>query len=235
MRGIIGLVFWSTVGLVPVATGLVIASVAAAGEPPGRFEQAGVPPSAANASATGSVSGTVTVRDNERVVEDVEVVLYIVGPRRDEDVPPTTIEMVANDELNFIPELAVITVGDSVEFPNRGRKVHDVFSRKPRFELGLRAGESKTRRFTERGVVEVYCNLHPTEAATIIVAPNRHHTRTDDGTFRIDDVPVGEWELFAYTRRAIKPTRTKISVTPKGVVVDLSIARGVAGAKPGSH
>jgi hypothetical protein len=88
------------------------------------------------------------------------------------------------------------------------------------------------QQFTERGVLDVYCNLHPTEAATVVVAPNRHHTHTSNGAFRIENVPVGEWELFAYTRRAIKPARTKISVTPKGVEVELSIARGAAAAPP---
>jgi len=200
----------------------------AADEPSRTIDQAGAPTSAASGRVTGSVSGKVTVLESGRVAENPEVVLYIVGPPNDEDAAPTTAEIIQTDDLRFIPDLVVITVGDSVAFPNRGVKLHNVYSPKPRFSLDFKPGESKAQRFTERGVLDVYCNLHPTMAATIVVAPNRHHTRTNDGAFRLENVPVGDWELFAYTRRAVKPTRAKISVTPKGVDVDLTLTRGVA-------
>ena len=220
-------------GLPPVAT-LALAAAFAGGEPSWRLDAAGAATSAASAALTGTVSGKVTVVENAAVAANPESVLYIVGPPHD-DAPPKTAEIVPTDDLRFIPDLLVITAGDSVAFPNRGVKMHNVYSPAPRFYLDLKAGESKAQQFTERGVVEVYCNLHPTEAATIIVAPNRHHAHTNDGAFRIDNVPVGDWELFAYTRRAIKPARTTISVTPKGVDVELSITRGAAAAQPGSR
>jgi plastocyanin len=215
----------------PLIGTLVLVAAFAADEPCWRLEAAGAATSAASAAMTGTVSGKVTVVEGAVVATDPEIVLYIVGPPND-DAPPRTAEIVATDDLRFIPDLLVITAGDSVAFPNRGVKVHNVYSPAPRFYLDLKAGVSKTQQFTERGVLDVYCNLHPTEAATVVVAPNRHHTHTSNGAFRIENVPVGEWELFAYTRRAIKPARTKISVTPKGVEVELSIARGAAAAPP---
>jgi plastocyanin len=215
-------------GLPIVGTLALVAAVAAA-EPSWSIDAGQGAPSAASAAATGTVAGKVTVLENGAAAAKHDVVLYIVGPSHD-DAPPKTAEIVATDDLRLIPDLLVITLGDAVAFPNRGVKMHNVYSPAPRFYLDLKPGESKSQQFTARGVLEVYCNLHPTEAATIIVAPNRHHTHTNNGAFRIDQVPVGDWELFAYTRRALKPVRTKISVTPKGVDVELSITLGAKGA-----
>jgi plastocyanin len=216
----------------PLVGALALVAAFAVGETLSRVDAVGAATSAASAAVTGTVSGKVTVVENAAVAANREIVLYIVGPPHD-DAPPSTAEIVATDDLRFIPDLLVVTVGDSVAFPNRGVKMHNVYSPAPRFYLDLKPGESKAQRFTERGVVEAYCNLHPTEAATIIVAPNRHHAHTNDGAFRIDNVPVGDWELFAYTRRAIKPARTKISVTPKGIDVELSITLGAAAVQRG--
>ena len=78
------------------------------------------------------------------------------------------------------------------------------------------------------GVVEVYCNIHPEMAATILVVPNRRHTRAGaDGKFAIDGVPAGTWTVFAYTRRAPKPVSAKITITAGAdTSVDLALVRG---------
>ncbi len=65
-------------------------------------------------------------------------------------------------------------------------------------------------------------------AATILVLPNRRHTRAGaDGKFVIEGVPPGTWTVFAYTRRAPKPVSMKVTVAPGAdAVVDLSLVRG---------
>nr|MBA3504063.1 hypothetical protein [Deltaproteobacteria bacterium] len=122
-------------------------------------------------------------------------------------------------------------VGDKVEFPNRDPFLHNVFSQSPprKFDLGsFKKDETKDREFTNPGVVEVYCNIHPEMAATILVLPNRRHTRAGaDGKFVIEGVPPGTWTVFAYTRRAPKPVSVKVTVAPGAdALVDLSLVRG---------
>jgi hypothetical protein len=98
-----------------------------------------------------------------------------------------------------------------------------------KFDLGsFKGGETKSRKFPEPGVVDVYCNIHPEMAATILVLPNRRHARADDdGHFVLDGVPAGDWTVFAYTRRATKPSSAKVSVKAGAdTTVDLSIVRG---------
>jgi hypothetical protein len=98
-----------------------------------------------------------------------------------------------------------------------------------KFDLGLyKSGVTKSVAFNQTGVVDVYCNIHPEMAATIIVVPNRRHTRVDPtGHFVLDGVPAGEWTIFAYSRRATKPSSVKVSVKPGAEAsVELTIVRG---------
>lgn len=183
----------------------------------------------------GTITGKVTIMDVDgRVDRKAEAVVYMIGPPQDKALPPQTAKILQlghNDtnDLRFDPDAIAITVGDSVAFPNFSKILHNVYSRSPNgsFDLGsFKPGESKAWAFKKTGVFEIYCNIHPMMAATIIVVPNRHHVRTKNGSFRLDGVPVGEWTLYAYTRRAPKPTIAKIKVPPGGVTANLSILRG---------
>jgi hypothetical protein len=106
-----------------------------------------------------------------------------------------------------------------------------VFSESParKFDLGsFKKDEQKTKDFTEPGVVDVYCNIHPEMAATILVLPNRAHTRRNhDGSYTIAGVPPGTWTVFAYTRRMTKPVSAPVTVIAgQDARVDLALARG---------
>ena len=80
-------------------------------------------------------------------------------------------------------------------FPNGDPFLHNVFSQSTarKFDLGsFKKGETKDKEFPNAGVVDVYCNIHPEMAATILVLPNNRHTRAAaDGSFVIDGVPAG--------------------------------------------
>ena len=110
------------------------------------------------------------------------------------------------------------------------------FSQSPsrKFDLGsFKKGETKDKSFPNPGVVDVYCNIHPEMAATILVLPNRHYTRTANGTFELTDVPPGSWKLFAYTKRATKPASVDITVVEDGkATANLAIVRGAEAPHP---
>jgi hypothetical protein len=106
-----------------------------------------------------------------------------------------------------------------------------VFSQSParKFDLGsFKRGFAKEKPFPDPGVVDVYCNIHPEMAATILVLPNRAHVRTAaNGSFTIEGVEPGNWTVFAYTRRALKPASAKITVQAGAdTSIDLSLQRG---------
>ncbi len=184
--------------------------------------------------ATGrTVKGTVKVLEADGKTEvDVEVVVYVVGP---DDLPgkpeiKATIEQ--TNDRKFKPDLVAITTNEKVVFPNSGKLLHNVFSPKPKFDLGsFDKGDKKDsgEAFKNyKGTAEIYCNIHPEMAATVLVLGNPYHVSVDrkTKTFEIKNVPPGNnFKLYAYTRRMEKPAA--IAIDPTGdVVKDITITRG---------
>ncbi len=185
---------------------------------------------ASSTAAAGRVTGKVTVTDADGKPAATDVIVYVVGFT---ETPPTDkpAASVAQKGRKFVPDLVAVTVGQSVTFPNGDTFLHNVFSQSAarKFDLGsFKKGESKEKSFDNLGVVDVYCNIHPEMAATILVLPNTRHTRAKpDGSFVIDGVPTGNWTVFAYARRASKPASAKVSVVEgTDANVSLSLARG---------
>jgi plastocyanin len=185
--------------------------------------------STAAAGPVGSIAGKVSITEADgKPAVGAEVIVYVVGFAE----PATTNTVsIAQKGRKFVPDLVAITVGEKVAFPNGDAFLHNVFSQSTarKFDLGsFKKGETKQKEFPAPGVIDVYCNIHPEMAATILVLPNRRHTRTrPDGTFTLEGVPTGTWTLFAYTRRATKPVSSKVTVLADGeTTIDLALQRG---------
>jgi plastocyanin len=183
----------------------------------------------ARAEPGGRVVGTVTVIEPDGApVTAADVIVYIVG-----FTEPGTgqLKRIAQRNRKFTPDLIAVTVNDRVEFPNQDPFLHNVFSQSAdrKFDLGsFKQGESKERQFPKAGAIDVYCNIHPEMAATILVLPNRRHTQAvAGGRYVLEGVPPGDWTVFAYTRRATKPTSAKVSVRSGAeTTIDLTVVRG---------
>jgi plastocyanin len=179
------------------------------------------------APGTGDIAGTVVVRGAQR---GAGVVVYLEGDYG-RPVPPRDHAVIRQREKQFDPPLTIVVRGTTIDFPNEDKVFHNVFSvsQVARFDFGLyKRGTSKSVEMKHSGAVDVYCNIHPEMAATILVLPNRRHTQAAaDGKFVLDGVPPGDWVVFAYTRRAIKPASVPVTVKPgAAAAVDLAIVRG---------
>jgi plastocyanin len=166
------------------------------------------------AAEGGVVEGTVQVTGRVGSADAAPVIVYVVGFV--EPAPNGEEAVVAQHNRHFEPDLVAITAGQSVSFPNRDLIFHNVFSLSSarEFDLGqFPQGRSKSKRFPEPGVVDVYCNIHPEMAATVLVLPNRRFARVGpDGAFRIEAVPAGSWTVFAYSRRSTAPAHAPVEV-----------------------
>lgn len=131
----------------------------------------------------------------------------------------TTRTTISQREESFVPRVAAITRGSTVDFPNLDSYFHNVFSlsRGASFDLGrYPKGESRSRTFTRPGLVKVYCHLHSDMSATIVVFDHPFYTApSTDGTFVIHDVPAGKYRLGAWHER-IGENISRIEVTPGG-------------------
>ncbi len=190
-----------------------------------------VPAARAQGDQTGKVVGKITITEADgNIAQNVAAVVYVVG-FREKPVEGAIGNTLRQKGRRFIPDLVGVTEGELVSFPNEDPFLHNVFSPSPtrKFDLGsFKQGETKTKQFADAGVVDVFCNIHPEMAATVLVLPNHKHTNVrSDGSYMIPDIPPGEWTLYAYTRRAEKPVQATIVVTPGAELnVDLTIARG---------
>lgn len=127
----------------------------------------------------------------------------------------------------FIPHVLAIPAGTPVAFPNLDPIFHSAFSNfnGQVFDLGLYApNTSRTITFTRPGIVHVFCNIHPSMSAVIVVLNQPWFAVSNTiGAFEISDVPPGEYEFHLFHERAAASTLAeltrKISVTPQGVAL----------------
>jgi plastocyanin len=107
----------------------------------------------------------------------------------------------------FTPHVVAIPAGTSVEFPNYDPIFHNAFSSYSGqvFDVGLYPpGRSRTVTFKREGVVRVFCNIHSTMSAVIVVLKTPYYAVSDmSGRFAIKNVPPGEYQLHVYHERAL--------------------------------
>jgi plastocyanin len=115
----------------------------------------------------------------------------------------------------FSPHVLAITVGTTVDFPNRDFIFHNAFSNYNGeiFDIGLYPPRTtKSTVFTRAGVVRVFCNIHPTMSAVIVVLKSPYFSVSDrNGAVRIADVPPGSYRLHVFHERATEQTLAALS------------------------
>jgi plastocyanin len=183
----------------------------------------------------GSVAGRVEVlQKGGRPLSDLsDVVVYLDGGK--ERAQPTRSTVLMKGKA-FLPRLAVVPVGSTIEFPNQDPIFHNVFSvsGENRFDLDLyKRPKSASATFPAPGVVRVYCNIHPQMSAIVLVRDNPHFTRAAaDGAFVLDEVPAGRYTLRAWHERGGEVSQP-ITVPAQGearadLVLDASSYKRVA-------
>jgi plastocyanin len=117
---------------------------------------------------------------------------------------PKPIGRIRIDQSNarFVPNFLVVAAGQTLEMPNHDRFMHNVFSysRPNEFDLGVYPqGESRNITLDHPGIVRVYCSIHESMRAVIVVSPTPYFATTDSkGSFRIVDVPAGEYRIRTF-------------------------------------
>jgi plastocyanin len=161
-----------------------------------------------------TVTGRVTLRDSRerarRSLSDYSGA--IVWLKRPGALPQLSTERVKmlQKEKTFEPHVLAITVGTTVDFPNLDPIFHNAFSvyDGQLFDIGLYPpGKSRSIRFVRPGFVRVFCNIHSTMSAVIAVMDTSLFAVTrQDGTFEIDGVAPGAYEVRAFHERASEAT-----------------------------
>lgn len=160
-----------------------------------------------------------------------DAVIYVeqVPPAADSVIAAadTVAATLAQVDLAFVPRVLSIAAGDTVDVPNFDPVYHEVFSLSPikNFELGrLAKGQSKQVIFDRPGLVNVYCGIHSSMAAFVLVLPHHVFARPDDsGAFALPPLPPGTYTVCVWhpdLRGLRREVRLEADVD---VVLDLSL------------
>ncbi len=183
---------------------------------------------AVSAAAGATFSGQVELRDSrERSVQrehDFSGVVVWLEPANGKAAPEPAGALKATmlqKNKKFIPHILAVRKGTVIDFPNLDPIFHNAFSNFSGqvFDVGLyKPGSTRSVVFNRSGVVRVFCNIHSAMSAVIVVVESPWFTTTGrDGTFRIANIPPGEYRMKVFHERAMAPVLAKLE---RNITVD---------------
>jgi len=173
-----------------------------------------------------SVSGCVALKDSHvssvrkgRNYSGVVAWLVPVGRMEVRSAAGKHARLIQKDKT-FTPHVLAIQTGTTVDFPNYDPIFHSAFSNfnGQMFDIGLYPpGTTRSVRFDRPGEVRIFCNIHPTMSAVILVVDTPYFAVTNRaGEFTISNVPPGEYRLDVFHERAtdetLRPLERRVTV-----------------------
>jgi plastocyanin len=194
-------------------------------------------------AVTGAVRLTGSSDSSVRKHEDFSGVVVWLEPigRATEPKPSKHVRMIQKDK-RFDPHVLAVDVGTTVEFPNLDPIFHNAFSSFDGqiFDLALYPpGTSRSIHFKHPGVVRIFCNIHPSMSALVVVLDSPFFAITSkDGRFVIPDVPEGQYRLHVLHERATPETLAALAHSMSVAASDVAlppITISEAGYLPAPH
>ena len=183
---------------------------------------------AADASGFGIVKGTITIGGKpapDAVVsieglskEQIKTQMSHTKPQK---------KIIDQRNLKFLPTVAAITVGETVDFPNNDKSWHNVYSKGGAndFDLGLYApGKTRSKKFDKVGVSRILCNAHPNMEAFVVVKDHPFYSATDSrGNYEIKNVPLGKVRVEIWYPNLEVVTSETVEIVRDGEVFALNV------------
>ncbi|MFZ0591745.1 MAG: carboxypeptidase regulatory-like domain-containing protein [Bryobacteraceae bacterium] len=182
-------------------------------------------------------------RDSARKKTDYSgVVVWLTTPEEPAAHSIRKHAQMLQKDKKFLPHILAIETGTTVEFPNLDPIFHNAFSNYDGtiFDVALYPpGSSRQVRFDRPGIVRVFCNIHASMSAVIVVVNSNYFTTTGrQGHFSLPNVPPGEYEIHFFHERSTSETLDKLtrSIVVGDEVLDLGVTViSEAGYLPVAH
>lgn len=171
-----------------------------------------------------TVTGTIDIvnaaqHGKESSKNASDVVVWLTSLHGTPAVQPEHAKLVQRDKM-FRPHTLVIPVGSIVDIPNDDPIYHNAFSNFDGqiFDVGLYApGTTKPVKFSRSGVVRVFCNIHPSMSALIVVVDTPFFAKpARDGQYEIANVPPGDYEVHVFDERGTTGADAGLTITVPG-------------------
>jgi plastocyanin len=145
-------------------------------------------------------AATVEIQLNDEAGKPLaNAVAFLESREAKQAAKPLQSIVIAQAAKQFDPMVMVVTPGTSVQFPNRDKVRHHVYSFSPvkTFELKLYAGtEANPVVFDRPGVAVLGCNIHDNMVAWVVVVDTPYFGRSADvGKVTLANVPAGNYRL----------------------------------------
>ncbi|EJE8556239.1 methylamine utilization protein [Vibrio vulnificus] len=146
------------------------------------------------------LAADLTIRVFTQQGEPLEnAVVFLKSEALLQSLQPMPVTELSQNNRTFTPNVLVITKGSAVEFPNRDRVRHHVysFSNAKTFELKLYSGRpEKPVVFDKAGVVEIGCNIHDSMLAWILVSDTPLFAKTNNnGEVHFTQQPADTYQI----------------------------------------
>lgn len=165
-----------------------------------------------------TVTGKVTLRDSQVAAvkkgADASGVVIAFIPVEGTPPPPQKHALMLQKNKLFLPHVLAVQAGTSIDFPNDDPIFHNAFSNYSGqvFDVGLYPpGTKRTVKFSRPGVVRVFCNIHASMSAVIVVLETPYFATTGkDGQWHVD-LPPGDYTMKVFHERATEAVLQSLS------------------------
>lgn len=170
----------------------------------------------------------------EPVADAVVMLVPLGGPPPPAPAAPARIEIAQEDE-QYQPHLTIVRTGSPVEFPNKDRIQHHLYSvsEPKKFEKPLYGpGAHEAVVFDRPGVVTLGCNIHDWMVAYVVVVDTPWFAKTDRAGVAQASAPAGRYRLEVWhprlldpkTRRPAPPVAREVTLGPGGLAEEFTLA-----------
>ena len=183
----------------------------------------------ATVSWAGDIKGKVSVQGLRSAENIVVYVDAIPGKNFD---PPSQHLTIDQRKMTFVPHVAVVLKGTTVDFLNSDPVGHNIWwpsisgNKKLTHNMGTwPKGQSKSFQFNDLGVASLLCNVHPEMSGYLVVVATPYSAVTNkDGDFEIKSVPDGHYTLKTWSEEG-KPTTQAVDVSGGVANVEITVKK----------
>jgi plastocyanin len=183
----------------------------------------------AAAGLANDIKGKVSVQ-GIKSAENIAVYVDVI-PDKKFDAPADHV-VIDQRKMAFMPHVAVVQQGTTVDFLNSDPVGHNVYWPSVSGNKALKGnlgtwpkGDKKPFTFKDLGVASLLCNVHPEMSGYVVVVATPYFAVTDkDGNFEIKNVPAGKYTLKTWSEDG-KPTTQAVDLSGATATVDLTVKK----------